>query len=321
MRTSSPTTRRLEPRAPKARPGHADEAMPDPVAIKRRLLQERLRRAEALAARLQVLPDGRRVFLRFDLATRIQHLVLMLSFITLAITGLLQRFSPWEPVAWVVNALGGGEALRVVHRLAALASMAVSFYHAWVILETWFVRREKGAMWPRWQDFRNLVHTVKYNLGLAPSRPLHDRFAIEEKMEYWALLWGQVLMGATGLVMWFPVLATQVLPGETIPVARALHGWEAVLAVLAILTWHLYHTMIRTRNWSIFTGYMTEEEMQEEHPLEYRRILAAHRLVQRLRRELAALEQGPPPEPPASASPPPSAAPRRVPVRPTVGAD
>ncbi len=274
----------------------------DREAIKRRLLLQRLREAEALASRMKVLPDGRRLFLRFDAVTRYQHFLLMVSFVTLAFTGLLQHFSRYTWVAAVVNGLGGVEALRTVHRVAAILIMAVSFYHVWQILETWFVRRERGAMWPRWQDFKDLVQTVKYNLGLAEVRPQHDRFSIEEKMEYWALLWGQTLMMITGLIMWFPVVVTKVLPGQIIPISRALHSWEAILATLAILTWHGYHVHLKARNWSIFTGYLTEEEMLEEHPLEYQRILAAQEVAQRLRQELALLATAG--EPSSAESPP-----------------
>ncbi len=273
-------------------PNKADEweRVLERLELKRRLVLRRLRQAEAWAQRLKVLPDGRRVFLRFDPVLRYQHFVFMLAFTALAITGLLQHFSHHLWVARVVNVLGGMEALRVVHRVAALISIGVSLHHVAQILHMWVVQRRRGAMWPRWKDFQDLWHTVRYNLGLAPQRPQHDRFSIEEKMEYWALLWGQTLMMVTGLMMWFPVLVTRWLPGEAIPVARALHSWEAILATLAVMVWHGYHVHLKTRNTSIFTGYLTEEEMLEEHPLEYRRIVAAHRRVRRLRRELALIE-------------------------------
>ncbi|NPA92746.1 MAG: hypothetical protein GXO56_03595, partial [Chloroflexi bacterium] len=182
----------------------------------------------------------------------------------------------------------GAEALRTVHHLAAIFMIAVSIYHVWTIFETWFVKRERGAMWPRMQDLKDLIQMIKYNLGMADTRPAYDRFSIEEKMEYWALLWGQTLMIVTGLIMWFPVVFTWVLPGEAVPISRALHSWEAILATLAILTWHTYHAHIKVHNRSIFTGYMTEEEMLHEHPLEYERILAAYEFVQKVRQELAA---------------------------------
>ncbi len=267
------------------------EAEPlDRLAIKRRLLLQRLREAEALAARMKELPDGSRVFLRFGTAERYQHFVLMATFATLAVTGLLQHFSRYLWVAVVINALGGVEALRTVHHVAAVLIILVSLYHVWQIIETWFVKRQRGAMWPQLQDFTNLLEMVKYNLGLADARPMQDRFAIEEKMEYWALLWGQTVMVVTGLIMWFPIVATKALPGAAIPVSRALHAWEAILATLAILTWHVYHVHLKVHNWSIFTGYMSEEEMLEEHPLEHRRIVAARERVAKIRAELAALE-------------------------------
>ncbi len=305
-------TQRNRPRPPRRRTRQAprpEAEEVDRIAIKRRLLLQRLREAEALAARIQELPDGSRVFLRFGKAERYQHFVLMATFATLAVTGLLQHFSRYLWVALTINALGGVEALRTVHHVAAVLLIAVSLYHVWRIAELWFVKRQRGAMWPQLQDFLNLFQMVKYNLGLATTPPLQERFAIEEKMEYWALLWGQTVMVITGLIMWFPIAATKALPGGAIPVSRALHAWEAILATLAILTWHVYHVHLKVHNWSIFTGYMSEEEMLEEHPLEYRRILAAREMVAKIREELAALESGkaggrkPGPPAPAAATP------------------
>lgn len=274
-------------------PGAGAEALSpeERMAIKRRLLHQRLRQVDAWASRMVLLPDGRRMFLRFTPAHRIEHMVHLVAFVLLAVTGLLQRFSYLSWVAYVASLLGGLEKLRAVHRVAAIALALTSVYHAWEILETWFVRREKGPMWPQWQDFQDLWQNVKYNLGLASRRPQYDRFSIEEKMEYWALLWGTLLMGVTGLMMWWAEAITRLLPGWLIPVARALHGWEAVLAVLAILTWHMYHVLVKTRNTSIFTGYMTEEEMKHEHPREYRRILKAYALRQKIWRELLHLAE------------------------------
>jgi len=280
-------------RSSRARAVPAAEQPVDRAAIKRRLLTRRLREAQALASRMTILPDGSRVFLRFDRAVRSQHLVLMVTFTTLAVTGLLQHFSHYTLIAKIVNGLGGVEALRTVHHVAAILIIAVSLYHVWTIFETWFVKRTRGAMWPRVQDAKDLVQIIKYNLGLAEARPAYDRFSIEEKMEYWALLWGQSLMIVTGLIMWFPVVATWILPGEAIPIARALHSWEAILATLAILTWHTYHAHIKTHNRSMFTGYMTEEEMRHEHPLEYERILAAYAFIQKVQQEHAAARPTP----------------------------
>jgi cytochrome b subunit of formate dehydrogenase len=198
------------------------------------------------------------------------------------VTGLLQTFSSLPPVELVIQLLGGVDAIRTIHRLAAITSAVQSFYHIWRILETWFVKRERGGMWPYPRDLRNLVQMIKFNAGLTDTMPQFDRFTIEEKLEYWALLWGNLVMGATGFIMWFPLVVTTVLPGQVFPVAQALHRWEAILAALAILTWHMYNGCIKDRNRSIFTGLMSEEEMQHMHPLEYRRILAAEEYLKRM---------------------------------------
>ena len=134
--------------------------------IKRETLDRRIRSARSLADRMQVAPDGSRVFVRFTQGERLEHLVLMVSFGTLAVTGLLQTFSNLPPVALVIQLLGGVDAIRTVHRLAAIVSAIQSFYHVWRILVIWFVKRERGGMWPYLSDFRNLVQMIKFNAGL-----------------------------------------------------------------------------------------------------------------------------------------------------------
>ena len=203
----------------KANAGHSEEAL-SIQQIKREALSRRIRAARLLANRIQVTPDGSRVFVRFTPAERREHVILMLSFGTLAVTGLLQTFSSLAPVGFVIQLLGGVDAIRVIHRLAALISAGQSVYHVWHILETWVVKRERGGMWPSLRDVLNLVQMVKFNLGLTKEMPQFDRFTIEEKLEYWALLWGQIVMGTTGFIMWFPLLVTTLLPGQVFPEGR-----------------------------------------------------------------------------------------------------
>jgi formate dehydrogenase gamma subunit len=251
--------------------------------IKRETLKRRIRAARSLAERMQVAPDGSRVFVRFSRGERIEHVVLMVSFATLAVTGLCQTFSSLPPVAFAIEVMGGVDAIRTIHRMAAIVSAIQSFYHIWRILEMWFVKRQRGGMWPRVSDLQNLVQMLKFNAGLTSTWPQFDRFTIEEKLEYWALIWGNLVMGITGFIMWFPLAVTAVLPGQVFPIAQALHRWEAILAALAILTWHMYHGCIKDGNRSIFTGLMSEEEMLHMHPLEYRRIVAAAEYLKRMK--------------------------------------
>jgi len=129
-------------------------------------------------------------------------------------------------------------------------------------------------MLPRLQDAWDALTAFKYNVGLSKIRPHMDRYTFEEKAEYWALLWGTVVMVATGFILWNPIAATALLPGQFIPAARAAHGGEAVLAVLSIIVWHIYGVHIRQFNKSMFTGRMSEKEMLHEHPAELEKIRA-----------------------------------------------
>jgi hypothetical protein len=94
------------------------------------------------------------------------------------------------------------------------------------------------------------------------------RYTFEEKVEYWALMWGNAVMIATGFMLWNPIATSRLLPGQFIPAAQVAHGSEAVLAVLAVVIWHGYGVHLRHFNRSMFTGSMTEREMRQEHPLE-----------------------------------------------------
>ncbi len=264
-----------------SRSGEHSEGAASIERIKNRTRTRKLRAVQSLAERVQVMPDGSRVFIRFDRSQRIQHQILTVSMAALSVTGLLQTFSHFAVVGWIIQILGDVDTLRTIHHLSAIALALLSFYHVWQALVMWFVKRERGGMWPYVRDFRDLVQMVMYNVGLAGKRPESDRYSIEEKLEYWAMLWGTPLMGITGFIMWFPIVFTSVFPGAIIPVSKAIHKWEAILASLAILIWHMYHTVIKERNRSIFTGTMTEKEMQHAHPLEYQRILAAHKYMQK----------------------------------------
>ena len=133
---------------------------------------KRLRVARDLAGRLQVMPDGTRMFQRFSTAQRIEHQVLIVTFTLLAFTGLIQRYAEIGPVAYSINTLMGGiDNVRAVHRLAAIIFVIEAIYHTWIILVQWFVKHDLGTMWPSWGDARDAAQIVKYNLGLAKRRP------------------------------------------------------------------------------------------------------------------------------------------------------
>jgi hypothetical protein len=123
-------------------------------------------------------------------------------------------------------------------------------------------------MLPGIQDIKDAFQSFFYNIGLSKKRPQMGRYTFEEKAEYWALIWGTVIMGITGFMMWNPIITARFLPGEIIPASKAAHGGEALLAVMAIIVWHMYGVHLKRFNKAMFTGKQSEEEMLHEHPLE-----------------------------------------------------
>ena len=211
-------------------------------------------------------------FPRFTSVQRVEHALLILSFTTLAVTGMPQKFASAAISELVIRLLGGIEIVRIVHRWAAALLMLQTIYHLADVAYRALVLRSRLSMLPRYWDLIDAWQAVRYNLGLAPARPKMRRFTFEEKVEYWSLIWGTVLMILTGFMLWNPIAAARFLPGQFIPAAQAAHGAEAVLAVLAIVIWHGYSVHVRHFNRSMWTGYLDEETMREEHALELEEI-------------------------------------------------
>lgn len=217
-----------------------------------------------------------RSYLRFTASDRIQHAVMVLSFIILAVTGLPQKYVYLNShfVDDAIELLGGIEAIRIQHRIAATVLMLVTVYHLVDVAYRVLVCRAGLSMMPRFQDAADAWRKVRYNLGLVAEPPRMDRFTWEEKLEYWSLVWGTVIMIGTGFMLWNPIATARFLDGEFLPAAQVVHGGEALLAILAVMVWHFYAVHLRQWNRSMFTGAMSEHEMEEEHPLDLERIKA-----------------------------------------------
>ena len=207
-------------------------------------------------------------YVRFTLADRAQHLVMLLSFTTLAITGLVQKYALNPVSVSIVRLWGGVENVRSTHHVAATLLMVVAVYHLISLGYKVFVLRRRMVMLPSFQDVKDALAVFTHNVGLRKSGAQMGRYTFEEKAEYWALVWGILIMGLTGFIMWNPLATVRLLPGEIIPAAKAAHGAEALLAVLAIVVWHMYGVHLKRFNKSMWTGQMSEKEMLHEHPLE-----------------------------------------------------
>ncbi|HNQ91124.1 MAG TPA: cytochrome b/b6 domain-containing protein [Verrucomicrobiota bacterium] len=202
-----------------------------------------------------------RTVTRLDLCQRLQHGVLLVSFLVLAWTG----FALAYPDAWLARALGSDDALRrTLHRLSGLLLLALGIFHLAYVALSPSGRRLLLDLLPRRRDAGQLWVFLRHGLrpGLAPVRT--ERFGYIEKIEYWAVVWGIAIMGVTGMILWFVPPTTPGLPPWLVEVTTTIHLYEAVLACLAILVWHAYHVMaspgVYPLSWTWWDGRSPETD-------------------------------------------------------------
>jgi cytochrome b subunit of formate dehydrogenase/ribosomal protein L31 len=216
----------------------------------------------------------RRPVLRMNRSQRVQHGLLALSFIALAITGFALKY----PDSWIARMLGSSEPFRrLSHRVAAVVLLATGAYHIAYVIFTREGRQLVKDFYPTLKDARDVLRNLRYLFGLGGDKARIGRFGYAEKMEYWAVVWGTIIMGVTGLMIWFKIDVTQYLPRWVVDVALNIHYYEAILACLAIVVWHFYHVIfdpdVYPLNPACWDGRVTEHWQEEEHPLEKAEIL------------------------------------------------
>jgi len=214
-----------------------------------------------------------REFVRFSVSQRLEHLLTMVCFGVLLLTGLPQKFSDASISISLVNSLGGIDNVRFVHRVFATVFIFSAFYHVGAIGLSLVRGKFNPSMAPSLRDFVDALVMLRYSVGLSNSKPRFGRYDYRQKFEYWGIVYGGIIMIVTGLTLWFPTYATRFLPGEVVPAAKEMHTGEALLALLVIVTWHMYSVILSPSHfpgdWSIFTGRISHEKIKEEHPLEY----------------------------------------------------
>lgn len=209
---------------------------------------------------------------RFGVFRITEHWLNAVVFTILAVTGLAQRFHDYAVSHWIIMHLGGVDMARLIHRYTGVLFTVLTIVHIvmgslGVVLKKW-----QATMVVNLNDFTDAIDNLKYYFGITNHPARCGRYDYRQKFEYWGVILGGMLMIATGLTLWFPVLVTSLLPGEVIPAAKAMHTNEALLAFLVIITWHIYDAIFSPEVFpldrSIFTGYISRERMVHEHPRE-----------------------------------------------------
>jgi formate dehydrogenase gamma subunit len=177
--------------------------------------------------------------IRFTVNERWQHFILISSFVLLALSGFALKY---PDAIWADYLAPSEEAVRRnLHRWGALVFTLLSVYHFFYIVLTKRGRFILREMNPRWADIKNLIQVLGYNLHIRKSPPAHESFyRYPEKIEYWSLVWGSILMIVTGSVLVFNNVTLKYFPLWVSDLATLAHYYEAILACLAILVWHFY---------------------------------------------------------------------------------
>jgi cytochrome b subunit of formate dehydrogenase len=230
-----------------------------------------------------------RLVVRMSLHQRWQHVLLFTSFIVLVITGFALKF----PDSWFAMLLGMGEKVRgITHRVAGVVLIGVGAYHLVYVALTKDGRRLLLDFLPAPKDASDAWGTMLYYFGLRPHKPEFRRFNYAEKAEYWALVWGLMVMAGTGIMLWAKLSVGSLLARWWLDVATAIHFYEAVLATLAIVVWHFYQVFfdpdVYPMNWAWWDGKMSFEHYREEHGLDTDTLLEAAR--EEAKKELAESE-------------------------------
>jgi cytochrome b subunit of formate dehydrogenase len=207
--------------------------------------------------------------MRMPLRFRWQHAVVFGSFMVLVLTGFALKF----PDSWFASMLSLGEQKRrMLHRIAAVVLIGVSLYHIIDAAVTRQGRQLVRDLFPTLDDVRGAWQNLCYYLGLSRTKPEFSRFNYAEKAEYWALVWGMIVMAVTGIMLWANVLVGDHFPRWWLDVTTAIHYYEAVLATLAIVVWHFYQVFldpdVYPMNWAWWDGKVPVHHYREEHGLD-----------------------------------------------------
>jgi cytochrome b subunit of formate dehydrogenase len=222
-----------------------------------------------------------RYYQRFDPFSRFLHLLVILSFLTLAVTGMTIKFSDVAIFQTVSRLMGGTAVSTFAHRVAAVVTFAYFFMHLAYLMRKmlrrkWSLRQlftGEDTLMFRKHDLVEFLATIRWFLGMG-KRPQYGRWTYWEKFDYFAVFWGVTFIGASGLLLWFSEFFTNLgIPGWFINVATIIHSDEALLATGFIFTIHFFNTHFRPDKFPmdpvIFTGSVSLEELREDRPREY----------------------------------------------------
>jgi cytochrome b subunit of formate dehydrogenase len=206
---------------------------------------------------------------RFSLNETIQHLTLIATTATSALTGFaLMYYSSWG--SSVASDLGGFAQTLDIHYASAIIMGVLVAYHFGFYTAKYIANKILGQParldinFHR-KDISDFFANFKFYLGRG-DKPKFAKYSYAQKFDYWGIYWGMVILGLPGLLIWSGGL--NAYGG----LAFIFHVKEALLAVLFLGVFHFYQVHFTPRQFpadlTLFTGVVSEQEMEEDHPLE-----------------------------------------------------
>ena len=243
---------------------------------------------------------GRDTHRRFSTGHVLGHMVLTVSFTALAISGFALRYPESWLMTWIFWGEGGLALRGAIHRISAVVFVVVTVVGMLYFAFSKHGRKELWNLMLFPQDVRDVLRNLAYAVCLSNDKPKFGRYSYKEKLEFWGLIWGSLLMIITGYCMWYADLFMHYWPKVALDVVALIHFYEAWLAVGTIVIWHLYYMIFDPEtypmNWSWITGKITNEDFKERHPLEYAEIAETAAVAEKSPGESGQVEQAPPSE-------------------------
>lgn len=213
---------------------------------------------------------------RMPLLFRVQHFLLMISMLVLAVTGFELMYHENWLSRMLIDLEGGVLNRGIIHRVAAVVTMALIVYHAFYMLVAREGRREFREFRLTRKDFEEFLQATRFNLGTASEYPRFGKYGYKEKFQYWGATLGIFLISVTGLVLWFETFSMRFLPKVVLDLTLIIHGYQGLLIFVVLLFWHVYivhlHPSVFPMNPAWITGKVDAEWLREEHPLEYEKL-------------------------------------------------
>ena len=238
------------------------------------------------------IKDGEKLFYRFTVNQRIQHIILAVTVVLLVLTGMPLRFHNAEWAPYLYALFGGIKYAPVVHRVVGATLVILFIYHLiylgyHILRDDLLPMKRRGELTvknvfmvfltqplvPNLKDLKDVIDLGKYLLFMTTERPQGAKWTWKEKFDYWAPFWGMLIIGSSGIILWNETLSARLFTGEIINYALIAHSDEALLAALFLFIWHWYNvhfsTSVFPMGYAFINGFLTEELMIEEHYQHY----------------------------------------------------